>query len=464
MPSPHSRAPLGPLKPVLDRVGAGLVGLDTHFRYTYVNQGAARILDTPREALIGRCVWAVFPDAQGSLVQQTLETALDTQEPCSYEHHNETLDRWFSVHVYPDANGLSLCFTDVTARKRHEQSLEGLTEEYEALLSNTEDAIFLVDVADDGLQPTFRFARLSPAHEAATGLRSEDVRGKTPREALGDVLGAEVERNYRRCVWARVPISYDEELSLPGGTKVWHTGLAPVIVDGAVTRIVGIGRNVTDRVERERELQRRNERLDEFAGVVSHDLRNPLTVARQRLLLARKKQDSPHLATAADALAHMDAIVVDTLTLARQGDTVSAPVLFPMDALVEESWELVDTKNAALEIVDSFLVEGDPGRLFQVFDNLFRNAVEHGGDDVRVRMGRDGETGFFVEDDGPGIPPDRRAAVFAPGHSSASGGTGFGLTIVRRIAEAHGWTVAVTEGTNGGARFVFSDVALRPST
>jgi signal transduction histidine kinase len=158
----------------------------------------------------------------------------------------------------------------------------------------------------------------------------------------------------------------------------------------------------------------------------------------------------------------MDAIVRDTLTLARQGDTVSDPILLPLDALIEESWELVETRDATLEVADAFQVEGDPGRLFQVFDNLFRNAIEHGGDDVQVRVEQDGETGFVVEDDGPGIPVDRRSTVFAPGHSSASGGTGFGLTIVRRIAEAHGWSVAVTEAANGGARFVFSDVELRP--
>jgi PAS domain S-box-containing protein len=462
MPIPHNRDPLGVLQTVLGRVRAGLVGLDATFRYTYANQRAATILNTTRDELVGRRVWDVFPEARGSVVQDAFETALATQQPCSYERRDEALGRWFSVHVYPDADGLSLCFTDITDRKRREQSLQALTEEYEALLSNTEDAIFLIDVVDDGVTPTFRFARLSPAHEAATGLRSEDVEGKTPREALGDELGVVVERNYRRCVWARRPISYDEELSLPRGTKVWHTGLAPVIVDGRVTRIVGIGRDVTHRVERERELQRRNDRLDEFASVVSHDLRTPLNVARQHLRAAREQQPPSDLSKATDALDHMDAIVRDTLTLARQGDTVSDPILLPLDALIEESWELVETRDATLEVADAFQVEGDPGRLFQVFDNLFRNAIEHGGDDVQVRVEQDGETGFVVEDDGPGIPVDRRSTVFAPGHSSASGGTGFGLTIVRRIAEAHGWSVAVTEAANGGARFVFSDVELRP--
>ena len=61
--------------------------------------------------------------------------------------------------------------------------------------------------------------------------------------------------------------------------------------------------------------------------------------------------------------------------------------------------------------------------------------------------------GFYVADDGPGIPPARRETVFDPGVTTAADGTGFGLAIVREIAEAHGWTVSVTESESGGARF-----------
>jgi signal transduction histidine kinase len=95
-----------------------------------------------------------------------------------------------------------------------------------------------------------------------------------------------------------------------------------------------------------------------------------------------------------------------------------------------------------------------------VFENLFRNAVEHGGEDVTVRVGRAGEDCIYVEDDGPGIPADDRDAVFEPGHTSATGGTGFGLTIIKRIAEAHGWEITVTDGRDGGARFEFDTTGL----
>jgi signal transduction histidine kinase len=95
-----------------------------------------------------------------------------------------------------------------------------------------------------------------------------------------------------------------------------------------------------------------------------------------------------------------------------------------------------------------------------VFENLFRNAIEHGGTDVTVRIGRLAGDGIYVEDTGPGIPEADREAVFEPGHTSATGGTGFGLTIVKRIAEAHGWEVEIVAGTNGGARFEFTGINI----
>jgi signal transduction histidine kinase len=106
-----------------------------------------------------------------------------------------------------------------------------------------------------------------------------------------------------------------------------------------------------------------------------------------------------------------------------------------------------------------------------VLVNLFRNAVEHGstgpdsqarqdaveqgGDDVAVRVGDLGDGGFFVADDGLGIPPDERDAVLDSGYTNSEAGTGYGLAIVDEIAAAHDWSLSVTESREGGARFEF---------
>ena len=155
----------------------------------------------------------------------------------------------------------------------------------------------------------------------------------------------------------------------------------------------------------------------------------------------------------------MEASGEDTLTRARQGDTSDGTEPIGLTDVVGKCWAKVDTEDATIEIVDEVTFQGDADRLRHVFENLFRNAVEHGGPDVTVRVGRYDDRGVYVEDDGPGIPADEREDVLEPGHSSARGGTGFGLTIVKRIVEAHGWELSVTEGTDGGARFEFGIAA-----
>ena len=371
-----------------------------------------------------------------------------------------------------DVGGIIVIGRNVTNRRERERERRELAEEYEVVFENAGDAVFLVEVDGEGdgvqdaptVDPTFRLVRLNPSHEAATGLTTEAVRGRTPRAVLGDELGAEVEANYRRCVEAGEPITYDEELALPGGTRIWQTRLAPVIVDEEVTRIVGVARDVTRRAERERELQRKNDRLDEFASVVAHDLRNPLNVAQGRARLARIDGDA-HYEPLVAALDRMETIIEDTLMLARQGDSISTTEPVAVANLVQQCWTTVETGEAALVVDDEATVRGDRDRLRHVFENLFRNAVEHGSakgppaaDPVTVRVGRAGADGLYVADDGPGVHPDRREWVFEAGHKSTAGGTGFGLTIVRRIAEAHGWTVTITDGSEGGARFEFGGV------
>jgi signal transduction histidine kinase len=218
---------------------------------------------------------------------------------------------------------------------------------------------------------------------------------------------------------------------------------------------VGITRNVTDRVERERELRRQNERLDEFASVISHDLRNPLNVAPARATLLEKKGESEHFDPLVRSLDRIESIVADTLTLARQGNTIDETASVTLIDLVGKCWGTVNTDAATLEIAEDVTFQGDRDRLQHVFENLFRNAIEHGGTDVTVRVGRADEDTIYVEDDGSGIPAARRDEIFEPGTSSTDDGTGFGLTIVKRIVDAHGWTVSVTDGAEGDARFEF---------
>ncbi|ELY60468.1 HTR-like protein [Natronococcus amylolyticus DSM 10524] len=210
--------------------------------------------------------------------------------------------------------------------------------------------------------------------------------------------------------------------------------------------------NAIERLEREAALERQNDRLEEFASIVSHDLRNPLNVAAGRLELAREGCDDDNLEDVARAHDRMEALIDDLLALAREGRAVLETEPVDVAAAVADCWCHVETAEASLEVETERAIEADPSRLQRLLENLVRNAVEHGGSDVTVTVGELAD-GIYVEDDGPGIPTEKREAVFETGYSERRGGTGFGLGIVERICDAHGWDVAVTDGADGGARF-----------
>ena len=204
--------------------------------------------------------------------------------------------------------------------------------------------------------------------------------------------------------------------------------------------------------ERERALERQNDRLESFASIVSHDLRNPLNVAQGRVELAREEHDSEHLAIAERAHERMATLIDDILTLTRDGRSVESVEPLDLAEIARGAWEVVETDDATLEIEGDGRIQADSSRLRQLFENLFRNSIEHNDGPITVRVGRSAD-GFDVADDGKGVPEADRDRVFEAGYTTGEDGTGLGLNIVQEIVTAHGWTIEVHEADGGGARF-----------
>lgn len=214
-----------------------------------------------------------------------------------------------------------------------------------------------------------------------------------------------------------------------------------------------------DRIDHERELTKKNERLEKFASVVSHDLRNPLNVAQLRLDLVNNECESEHIEDVERALERMEQLIDDLLLLARTDDELQDLEPVELASLAEVCWETLSSEEAILDVETDLRLYANESRLRQVLENLIKNSIEHGGSEITIGIGSL-EDGFYVEDDGVGISPEERERVFESGYSTDDDGTGFGLSIVEEVVDAHGWNIAVTESADGGARFEITGVTV----
>jgi len=350
-------------------------------------------------------------------------------------------------------------------------------EKYQALIELAPDAIFLVDATGTIVETNQRAAELvAYDRDHLEGMAVTAIHPSANEAQYRTLFEQTIAEGQIRA--ERLPNGDQIRLETQSGAHVPVELHARTIAVEGETWIYTIARDISERYERARELERQRERLEEFASIVAHDLRNPLNVADLRLDLLQQEYDDENLDQVEDALGRMDTLIENTLLLAEQGQTITERERVVLDEMLENCWEMVETEAATLadESVSGTEIQADPERLRQVFENLFRNAVEHGldepsiaeapedavehgvsDDELTIRVTTE-ESTLVVEDDGSGIPPDRRDAVFEPGETGRAAGTGFGLAIVERVCEAHGWEISVTEGQLGGARFEIAGI------
>ncbi|OYR39813.1 PAS domain-containing sensor histidine kinase [Halorubrum sp. Ib24] len=313
-------------------------------------------------------------------------------------------------------------------------------ERFRQFLEYGTDLVTVVD--DDGL---VRYE--SPSIEEVLGYEQGSTVGRSP---LGYVHPDDrervTERFYRALDDPEAAPTMEYRYGTADGDWVWLESRTRSLPDDvAVGRLLINSRDVSERKARERRLTDRNERLDRFASIVSHDLRNPLSVIRASMEMARLKEDTEPLERGERAVDRIDQLVSELLTLARQGSGIDEPTEFDLAGAVREAWATAGSDGATLVVGADARVRGDRGRLRQALENLFRNAVEHAREadadaDVTVVVSATDE-GIVVADDGPGIDPEHRRDAFEPGFTTSADGTGYGLDIVREVVESHGWSI-----------------------
>lgn len=389
--------------------------------------------------------------------KRAFRDAVETGKPYDLELRIQLGDketRWVRTRGEPQTeNGeivrLRGAIQDITENKQRIREIRELKRQYQSLAENIPDgAVFLFN---DDLQ----YVRARGTELEKVGLSPDEIEGITPHDVFPEETADELTHYFTEALDGKTS-TFTQSL----GENTYRNRVAPVRNgDGTITHGIALAQNVTNQISRKQRLEAQNEQLEEFAKVVSHDLRNPLRVVDGYLELLREECESEHIDRIRQAVDRMDELIEDLLLLARQGEPVGETKPVDLAEIVETCFQTVETDQATVDIRVDRLIEADQSRLRQLLENLFRNAVEHGGAGVTITVG-EVEGGFYVEDDGPGIPENEREDVFNAGYSTVEDGTGFGLSIISEVADAHGWDIRVTDGTGGGARFEVTGIEV----
>lgn len=360
-------------------------------------------------------------------------------------------------------------------------------ERYRKVFEHSNDAIFVVDLEADV------FIDVNPAACDLLNYSREELLDLSPGAIHPDDMERVREEFLSQVVEEGSGFTEDLMCMTKDGREV------PTEASGAALepasglddlQMIAILHDISDRVRRRQELEAQVKRFEQFTSIVSHDIRNPLNVILSQAELAERTGESESFERIYQAVDRTERILDDLLRLAQVGTVIGEQEPQEFERLCRAAWDGVNTPGATLSVESSAVINADEGRTQDLLANLFRNAVEHGSEptagrghqdaseqgsatdgpatsdsdtnlSVQVRVGvLDEENGFYVADDGPGIPPAERDAVFEWGNTTDQDGTGFGLAIVEQVATAHGWSVEITDSVAGGARFEITDVMM----
>jgi PAS domain S-box-containing protein len=433
--------------------------VDAEGTYEYVSEGAQHVLGYQPTALVGTSSFEyVHPGDHEAVADRfaTLTATPRARETIEFRFRRPD-GEWVWVEATgrnlladPHIGGVVVALREITARRERTRELKRKADLVDALSAALPTYAFIYD--RDGT-----YLEVITGRRAGTTTYTEaDLVGEPVEAMLDDPTAARIRSAITTSLETGEPERIEYAVSGEEQTR-WYDGTVVPLASGYAgsEAVLMSAHDVTTRQEKEH-------RLEQFASALSHDLQTPLQVAQGHLKIARDDPTAAgdHLATVADAHDGIAALVEDMLALARDETAVNTTTPVALGELTRACWQSLGTAAATLVVEQSRMVPADRRRLRQLLENLLKNAVDHGGSAVTVTVGTLPD-GFYVADDGPGIPDEARSQVLEFGYSTSETGTGVGLTVVRHLATAHDWTVTVTESAADGARVEVTGVEPR---
>lgn len=434
----------------------GISLLNEDGEFIYVNEEYADITGYDREELLGEHWQILYPDDEVDRVYDEMLPQARENEWEGETVYVRSDDEQITVDhrlAYTEDNTLICTIDDLSEVEEVQQEL--------SLKERAMDEAPIGIVITDPDEEDNPIIYANDGFCELTGYPQKEVIGRNCRFLQGPETCEESVAEMREAIDTAEPVSVELRNYRKEGEVFWNrVSIAPVGGhDGDPDYYVGFQEDVTDRRELQEQREEWAELLQGFGQLLSHDLQTPLEVTRGRIELAQETGDVDHLDDAATALDRVEELVEDVAEVMQTGELVSEENPVDVGELAQNAWETLETDEASLEVKDDPpIVYADQKAVRRMFENLLGNALEHGGATVTVHVGGlNDESGFYVADDGPGIPEDERDDVFKPGFTTKEDGTGFGLASVAQIVAAHGWRIRVRDGIDGGTRFEIVD-------
>ncbi|WP_049893465.1 PAS domain-containing sensor histidine kinase [Halogranum rubrum] len=475
----HDLREHGRTNEILDRVSDSFAALEDQLRYTYVNEQAEKLLGRPRDELLGRSMTSVFPETKHSRSYTELHRALETQRQTTYELYSEVTGGWLEVRVYPDEAGLSVFFKDITEQRRQTKRLAEEKELVEQILETSPVAITVLDDTGTVVQHNTRAEELFNEDErplmgrnleSTEGMLYDEEHAPLPLDEypVDEVLAD-----------GKTILGFRHGIELADGTFRWlSSSFAPIVDDeGDVVRMVVTSEDITELKlsefqlqEQQKELERSNDELEQFAYIASHDLREPLRMVSSYLdLLERRygekldEEGVEFLQFALDGSRRLQQMIHALLAysrVARQLEDVGAVDFADVVERAQQNLALaIEQTDAEITTESLPVLDGSETVLVQLMQNLLGNAIRYSEGTPRIHVSAeqvDDHWLFAVRDEGVGIAVEELSRVFGLFYGNSTEGSGIGLAVCQKIVELHGGHIWVESAPGEGSTFYFT--------